>query len=89
MAATGNKKKKDKEMKRMTGIEIKKLLKQHWINTKAVKVVNDRGALRVTILSKDVCKDTIKSLLSPMERVHRCEYTGDILSGGKIGRAHV
>jgi hypothetical protein len=71
-------------MKRMSGIEAKKLLKQHGINTKAVKVINDGRALRVTVLSKEVCRDKIKEILSPMESVNRCEYTGDILSGGNF-----
>lgn len=71
-------------MARMTGIEVKKLLKQHGINTKFVKVTNDHSAMRVTLMSKDVCKETVENIVGPMERIRRCEATGDILSGGNF-----
>jgi hypothetical protein len=68
----------------MTGIEAKKLLKQNGINTKFIKAYMHGSSLRVRIMSKEISRERVEEILYPHQRVNRCEYTGDILSGGNF-----
>lgn len=58
------------------------LRRRHGWTSRQVSVRNDRGSIRCTIKAPGVQLAAVKEIASQHEVIHRCERTGEILSGG-------
>jgi len=65
-----------------TANDIKKILKANGINTKLVRVRVAHGSTDVTLKDFAIKASDVKTILKDFHKVHRCELTGDYLSGG-------
>jgi len=66
--------------------EIRKVLKDAGFNSRRVSVRHEHysmgSSLHVTIRDASIEKQEIEKLVRSFERIDRCSYTGEILSGG-------
>lgn len=65
----------------MTGQQVKNLLKEAGIDTRKVSVRVTPSSYNVTLKSWAISRSKVESLLSFLQEIHRCEATGEILSG--------
>lgn len=68
----------------MNAAQVKKVLKEAGINTKAIRVSVRPSAMDVRILDAKVSKAEIEKVLAQFESVNKCEMTGEYLSGGNF-----
>ena len=61
---------------------IRKGLKAHGWNARQVSVRSPHGSLYITIKDAAVPKSVVERIAQQFETIHRCDYSGEILSGG-------
>ncbi len=61
---------------------IRKKLKEKGITSRQVSVRTDHGSINCHIKDLTIPKELVEKIAQPYEHVRRCEYSGDILSGG-------
>lgn len=64
--------------------EIRNELKKRGINSRRVSVRCSLGSLDIRIKDLAVCAEEIREFAQQFERVDRCQYSGEILSGGNF-----
>jgi hypothetical protein len=70
---------------KQTAIEIRKRLKAKGWGPKQISVTSSRSSsVRVEIKDLTIDPDYVDGLTNDLERVSRCERTGEILSGGNL-----
>lgn len=69
----------------MNAQQIKKLLKEKYlINPKYLKIKTTYSKIDIRILHHSVDADLVENELKHLEKINRCEVSGDILSGGNF-----
>jgi len=67
----------------INAIQVKKLLKEkHGINPNYLRVKTDHNSIRLHSTHPSVDLNLVENTLKQFESIHRCEATGEILSGG-------
>lgn len=65
---------------------IRKALKAQGITSRQVSVVAENfsngSAVNILVKAPGISVATVKEIAEPFERIRRCDYTGEILSGG-------
>ena len=68
----------------ISGTKTKKILKEAGIKTKGISITVNGSTLRAVIKDLEISKEEVKRILKTKETIHRCQATGDILSGGNF-----
>jgi len=62
--------------------QVQEALKQAGYNRNQVSVKRSRGSYTVSLKTFSIHPDTIKPIVQSFERIHYCQASGEILSGG-------
>lgn len=72
----------------MNANDLKRTLKQSGLETKKIRINRNTSgvstAFLVKILDKNIDSYAVSKVLAPMQKIRRCETTGDILNGGNV-----
>lgn len=66
----------------INGRTIKAELKKAGVNTSLLSVTTPRCNIDIRVKSSEQPLEPILAVVGKYERIHRCEYTGEILNGG-------